>query len=194
VTIGNSGDLPAAGDFNGDGTDSIALFRPSTGTWYITNNDHTVVSHFVYGQNGDRPIIGDWAGTGHSQVGVYRPSTGQLFIAGHQDPINVGPGLIPVNAPYPYRAPGGLSASGVSGNSIRALDFGGTALSLSTGSTATSHGPASGASSSTGAPSSTEGGRPKQASTPSRTHLHDLAIASLKGIRKRTRGSRLHGV
>jgi len=82
VTIGNAGDLPAAGDFDGNGTDSIALFRPSTGQWFITNNDHSVASSFVYGTKGDRPLVGDWFGQGVSKVGVYRPSTGQFFRIG----------------------------------------------------------------------------------------------------------------
>lgn len=32
---GNPGDLLVAGDWDGDGVDSPALFRPSEGTWYL---------------------------------------------------------------------------------------------------------------------------------------------------------------
>jgi hypothetical protein len=32
---GSPGDIPFAGDWNGNGTDTVAVFRPSTGNWYI---------------------------------------------------------------------------------------------------------------------------------------------------------------
>ncbi len=39
-----------AGDWDGDGTDGIAIFRPSTGYWYFdTNLDGVVDKSFRFG-------------------------------------------------------------------------------------------------------------------------------------------------
>ena len=48
-----SGDLPRAFDYDGDGTANRTLFRSSTGTWYIYQ-----VTTIRYGLEGDRPVAG----------------------------------------------------------------------------------------------------------------------------------------
>ena len=50
VFWGLSGDIPVPGDYNGDGTTDIAIFRPTVGGWYI-NGQPTVFC----GLNGDIP-------------------------------------------------------------------------------------------------------------------------------------------
>jgi hypothetical protein len=67
-------DLPVVGDWNGDGTDSVAVFRG--GQWYRDLDgdgrwtDKDVVAHF--GQAGDKPVAGDWNGDGRDDIGVFR--------------------------------------------------------------------------------------------------------------------------
>jgi len=75
--FGVSGDVPLAGDWNGDGIQTIGLF--SGGTWYLdTNGDGSfgdgdkVVD---YGLSTDIPIVGDFDGDGRTELGVYRRGT-----------------------------------------------------------------------------------------------------------------------
>jgi hypothetical protein len=79
---GTSGDKPFAGDFNGDGVDTIGLHRESTGLVYLRNSNSTGFAHaqFVYGSPGDRLVAGDWRGTGSDTVAVYRSSNRTLYI------------------------------------------------------------------------------------------------------------------
>ena len=75
--FGVAGDVPLAGDWNGDGIQTIGLF--SGGTWYLdTNGDGSfgegdkVVD---YGLSSDIPIVGDFDGDGRTELGVYRRGT-----------------------------------------------------------------------------------------------------------------------
>ena len=80
--FGIEGDLPFAGDFDGDGIDTIGLFRPSNGVFYLKNT-HTegpADVEFAFGASGDLPISGDWTDQdGADSVAVYRPTTGTFF-------------------------------------------------------------------------------------------------------------------
>jgi hypothetical protein len=74
--FGTPGDVPVTGDWDGDGVDSIGVYRASEGSWYLSNGTlqgilfaDTVVrwsgsSHHI-------PIVGDWSGIGQSSIGFY---------------------------------------------------------------------------------------------------------------------------
>jgi len=82
-SFGESGDLPIAGDFDGDGIDTIGLFRPSTGTFYLKNShaEGPPDIEFAFGEPGDLPIAGDWGPQdGIDSVAVYRPGAGMFFL------------------------------------------------------------------------------------------------------------------
>jgi Divergent InlB B-repeat domain len=82
-----NGDLPVVGDWNGDGTTKLGLFRPSTGQWFLDSdgnkswnscaNDRCVDA---FGSPGDRPVVGDWNGSGKSSIGIFRPGTSEWFL------------------------------------------------------------------------------------------------------------------
>ena len=69
-------------DFDGDGRSDVAVYRPSTGDWYIlkSSTNFTAWSVYQWGIPGDTPVAGDYDGDGRSDVAVYRPSTGDWYI------------------------------------------------------------------------------------------------------------------
>jgi SpoIID/LytB domain protein len=78
VPFGQPGDVPLSCDWDGDGVDTLAVFR--AGTWFLANRPGASVADvsFGYGQAGDQPVCGDWDGDGVDTVGVYR--NGQVFL------------------------------------------------------------------------------------------------------------------
>ncbi len=80
--FGNPGDVPFVGDFDGDGIDTVGLYRVSTGFVYFRNSLTPGVAEleFYYGDPGDVILAGDWDGDGDDTVAVYRPSTGSVYV------------------------------------------------------------------------------------------------------------------
>ena len=73
--FGNPGDYPVAGDWNGDGIDTIGSYR--NGVFYLGNSNSTGPAQLViaFGNPGDQPVVGDWNGDGVDTIGVYRNGT-----------------------------------------------------------------------------------------------------------------------
>jgi hypothetical protein len=80
-------------DFDANGTTDIAVWRESTGQWFVRNQ-------FVqsWGLTNDVPVAADYDGSGDADVAVWRRSTGQWFIFG-QPVVNFG-----LNGDYPVPA------------------------------------------------------------------------------------------
>lgn len=79
--LGTRTDLPAPGDFDGDGVTDPATFRPSTGLWSMILSSHfTTVSTHPWGRSGDVPVPGNYDNDNKSDLAVYRPSNGTWYI------------------------------------------------------------------------------------------------------------------
>jgi hypothetical protein len=69
---GVASDIPIAGDWNGDGVDTIGIYR--NGQFFLRNSNNTGVAdiNFAFGTTGDIPIAGDWDGDGIDTIGLVR--------------------------------------------------------------------------------------------------------------------------
>ncbi len=110
----STGEIPIAGDWNGDGTDTIGLYDPTTSVFYLRNSNSSGFADiaFAYGpaNGGLVPIAGDWNGDGTDTIGLYNPTTSVFYLrnsnsSGFADvtfvygPANTGPavsGQVPI--------------------------------------------------------------------------------------------------
>jgi Tol biopolymer transport system component len=69
----------SSGDFDGDGLTEFAVFRPSTGVWYMLGAGTGAFSGVQFGQNGDVPVTGDFDGDSFTDTAVFRPGNGTWY-------------------------------------------------------------------------------------------------------------------
>jgi hypothetical protein len=75
---GSGTDEPLSGDFDGDGTSDIAVWRKAAGVWQILFSDggfSSAASRVVaisQSARGDRPVPGDYDGDGKTDVAMWR--------------------------------------------------------------------------------------------------------------------------
>jgi hypothetical protein len=79
---GNPGDLPIAGDWDGDGVATPGLYRQSDGFFYSRNSNSTGIAdaECFAGNPEDVPVVGDWDGDGDDNLGIYRPSEQKFYL------------------------------------------------------------------------------------------------------------------
>ena len=88
---GLAGDYPVAGDWDGNGTTTIGIYR--NGSFLLRNsNSSGYADHvFGFGMPGDQPIAGDWNGDGIDTIGVYRSSNFTFYLrnSNSQGPVEM---------------------------------------------------------------------------------------------------------
>lgn len=84
IAWGTAGDIPVPGDYDGDGRMDPAVYRPSTGNWYVllSKSEYQRYATWGWGDVGDVQVPGDYSGLGRMEIAVYRPTTGEWLIMG----------------------------------------------------------------------------------------------------------------
>jgi hypothetical protein len=79
---GNPGDVPLMGDWDCDGVDSPAMYRPTNGFMYLRNSNSQGFADldYFYGNPSDLPLAGDFDGDGCDTLAIYRPSEGRVYV------------------------------------------------------------------------------------------------------------------
>jgi subtilisin family serine protease len=75
INYGLPGDYPVVGDWDGNGTATIGIYR--NGTFYLRNSNTIGFADIVapFGAPGDQPVAGDWNNDGVDTIGVFRNGT-----------------------------------------------------------------------------------------------------------------------
>jgi hypothetical protein len=84
--FGDPGDIPIVGDFDGDGCDTVSIYRPSQSKVFVINtlgeNNGGLGAaeiDYLFGNPGDKPFVGDFDGDGTETIGLHRESTGLVY-------------------------------------------------------------------------------------------------------------------
>ena len=74
-------DAPVPGDYDGNGVTDLAVFRRSTGQWFVLF-DNGIDRTWGWGSasHGDVPVPADYDGDGTVDIGVFRQPTGTWIV------------------------------------------------------------------------------------------------------------------
>ncbi|HVF30031.1 MAG TPA: hypothetical protein VNA22_03635 [Pyrinomonadaceae bacterium] len=64
----------------GTAKSDFAVYRPSTGIWYIVNSGNGSYTIVGFGLPEDKPVPADYDGDGRADISVFRPSSGQWYL------------------------------------------------------------------------------------------------------------------
>ena len=67
----------ASGDYDGDGTSDLAVFRGSSGLWAVRG-----ITRVYFGSADDLPVPGDYNGDRRADIGIFRGSSGLWAVRG----------------------------------------------------------------------------------------------------------------
>ena len=104
--FGLSNDLPAPGDYDGDGKTDFCVFRPSEAKWYmLASGNNNTLAVIPFGASGDKPVPADYNGDGKTELALYRESNQTWYlhdtVQGYMGSAQYGsPGDTPVPSDY----------------------------------------------------------------------------------------------
>jgi len=58
----------------------LAVWRPSSGWWFVMGQTGSQETYYPWGMNGDKPVPGDYDGDGKTDFSVFRPSNNIWYI------------------------------------------------------------------------------------------------------------------
>lgn len=117
--------LSWSADFNGDGRDDVAVYRPTTGLWAIRG-----LTRVYFGGVGDTPVPGDYNNDGTDDITIFRRSNGMWASRGLSRVYFGAGGDIPI---------GGGGAPLTNGQGLYATTIGNSAFATGTCSQAISN-------------------------------------------------------
>mgnify|MGYP000860383226 CR=1 FL=1 len=82
---GTTGDVSLLGDYDGDGKTDLAIFRPSSATFFIKRSSDGAALVKQWGLATDVPVPGDYDGDGKTDLAVWRGASGTWFIVRSSD-------------------------------------------------------------------------------------------------------------
>jgi hypothetical protein len=76
------GDVPALGDYDGDGRTDPTVYRPAYGTWFVLMSSSNYTTYFAFGWGGatDALMPADYDGDRITDAAVYKPATGEWYV------------------------------------------------------------------------------------------------------------------
>jgi CubicO group peptidase (beta-lactamase class C family) len=78
-TLGTTSQTPTRFDFDGDGKADLSVFRPSAGSWYLSNSSNNAFIATQFGAGGDQIAPADFDADGKTDISVFRPADGGWY-------------------------------------------------------------------------------------------------------------------
>ncbi|PYS97789.1 MAG: hypothetical protein DMF63_18840 [Acidobacteria bacterium] len=99
----------------------LAVWRPSTGTWWVMGGPNSQQIAQSWGTNGDKPVPGDYDGDGKTDFSIFRPSSSQWFVLQSSD--SAWAPIISWGIPTDFRVPADYDGDGKTDRAVwRAAD------------------------------------------------------------------------